>query len=145
MKNLIWGSALVLALLALSCGQKQVLTRDEVLTAIKRFDEGWQGKDSTVVNKVLSPSYVYFTQSGGIFSRSNILHTSTSPEYLLQKMDRDDYVIHIQGNTAVVSTIWRGKGTYRGEEFDDRQRCSITLVKNKGKVEILSEHCTPLK
>jgi hypothetical protein len=55
------------------------------------------------------------------------------------------FEIKIDGNTAVVNTIWYGKGQYYGRSFNDRQRCSITLVKRKGKVVIMSEHCTPVK
>jgi hypothetical protein len=29
--------------------------------------------------------------------------------------------------------------------FDEDQRCSITIIKKDNKVEILSEHCTPIK
>ena len=31
------------------------------------------------------------------------------------------------------------------KQFNDKQRCSVTIVKHKGKVRILAEHCTPIK
>jgi hypothetical protein len=144
MKKMSWSLGLFVLIVAISCRQKDNLTREEVIKAIERFDIGWKNKDSTIVDSVLSPSYIYFTQSGGIFSRSNIMFTTISSEYQLKEMDRGDFVIRLAGNTAVVSTIWKGKGTYRGSEFDDHQRCSVTIIKNKGRVQILSEHCTPI-
>jgi hypothetical protein len=60
-------------------------------------------------------------------------------------MKREEVTIQLDGNTAVVNTIWSGKGFYHGQEFNDRQRCSITIVKHRKQVRILAEHCTPIK
>lgn len=121
------------------------LTEAEAIAVIQQFDSGWSGKNLSQVEAVLAPSYVYFTQSGGVFSRDSLVQTAGSPSYSLSRMERTAYEVYLLGNVAVVSTRWKGVGIYRGRPFDEDQRCSITVVKNKGKVEILSEHCTPIK
>jgi hypothetical protein len=128
-----------------SCREKDILTREEVVAVINKFDEGWENKNGKLVDSVLSPQYIYFTQSGNTFDRARLVKTASSSEYQLQTMARQQFTIQIEGNTAVVNTIWQGKGSYHGEQFDDNQRCSITIVKNHGQVKILSEHCTPIK
>jgi hypothetical protein len=60
-------------------------------------------------------------------------------------MSRSEIAITLYGNTAIVSTRWKGKGSYRGTPFNEDQRCSIVLIKKDNKVEILSEHCTPIR
>lgn len=136
---------IIIALLA-SCRQKiETITEAEVIAVINKFDEAWENKNASVVDSVLSPRYLYFTQSGGTFDRASLLKTASSSVYKLQTMERSKFSIIIEGNTAVVNSIWYGKGSYHGEDFDDSQRCSITLIKLKGKVKILSEHCTPIK
>ena len=97
------------------------------------------------VDDALADGYKYFTQSGGIFSRDSVVATAGESDYHLNNMSRSDLDITIFGNTAVVSTRWRGKGTYRGKPFDEDQRCSIILVKKEGNLQIVSEHCTPIK
>jgi hypothetical protein len=97
------------------------------------------------VDSVLSPSYIYFTRSGGTFSRDSVVATAGESSYSLKDMSRSDFVITIYNNTAIVSTRWKGKGMYRGNPFNEDQRCSIVVVKNGDKVEILSEHCTPIE
>lgn len=130
----------------LSCQQKEeILTEEEVFALIEKFDEGWKNKNPKLVDSVLSQHYLYFTQSGKTFNRENLLATAGSDIYTLQNMERDNLTIQLDGNTAVVNTIWKGKGYYHGEAFDDQQRCSITIVKHKGEVKILAEHCTPIK
>lgn len=141
----IYCVAILILLIGGSCKQKEILTREEVVAVIERFDKGWKDKNPKAVDSVLSPSYIYFTQSGGIFDRKNVVATAGSPDYSLDTVQRQQYDIIIEGNTAVVNTVWHAKGSYYGIAFDDHQRCSITLIKNNGKVEILSEHCTPVK
>jgi hypothetical protein len=137
---------LLIVMLSASCqSNKNILTREEVIDVIKRFDAGWNSKNLQAVDSVLAPGYIYFTQSGGTFSRDSVVATAGSPAYTLEKVSRHDYDVQLQGNTAIVSTRWHGRGMYKGVAFDEDQRCSITIVKTGGKVQILSEHCTPIK
>lgn len=129
-----------------SCNQKQApLTTEDVIQVINQFDDGWKNKNLEKVDSVLSPLYVYFTQSGGVFTRDSVVATAGESTYILHSMSRSEFEITLTGNTAVASTRWRGKGIYRGSPFDEDQRCSIVVTKNNNKVEILSEHCTPIK
>jgi len=144
--KLLLGIFLLTAVVLGSCEMRQApLTTEEVIAVIKRFDEAWRTKNLQGVDSVLSPAYIYFTQSGGTFSRANLVETAGSQDYTLEKMGRYEYHVKLFENTAVVSTRWQGKGSYKGTPFDEDQRCSITIIKHDGKVEILSEHCTPIK
>jgi hypothetical protein len=122
-----------------------ILTEQEVNAVISAFDEGWNNKNKPLVDSVLSEQYLYFTQSGHTFNRPSLVETAGSNVYTLQDVKRESQTIIIEGNTAVVNTVWKGKGMYHGEAFNDKQRCSVTIVKHDGKVKILSEHCTPIK
>jgi hypothetical protein len=142
LQSVIFLSFLMLA----SCYEgPKPLTEQEVMDVVHRFDEGWKNKQKGLVDSVLSPQYVYFTQSGNTFNRTSLVETAGSDVYQLQTMERESFTVRIEGNTAVVNTIWKGKGIYHGEAFNDRQRCSITIVKHEGKVRILAEHCTPIR
>ena len=143
MKQLIL--ILTLATVIYSCNNNPGITQEEAINAIRKFDEGWEHKNLKIVDSVLSPSYIYFTQSGGTFSRDSVVATAGENSYILHDMSRSEFNVTLDGNTAIVSTRWKGKGIYRGGYFDEDQRCSVVLVKKNGKVEILSEHCTPIK
>ncbi len=150
---MVRGSIFFLLLFLASCtankgannNNEELLTEEEVMAVIGKFDEGWKNKDEATVDSVLSEHYVYFTQSGYTFNRAKLVATAGSDVYTLQNMERENFVVQIEGNTAVVSTIWKGEGYYHGEQFNDRQRCSVTIVKHNGVVKILAEHCTPIK
>ena len=116
-----------------SCKYKETLTPEEVTSAVKRFDNGWRYKNAKAVDSVLSPSYIYFTQSGGIFKRANVMQTAASSDYQIETLQREQLDIKIEGNTAIVNTIWKAKGVYFGVPFNDTQRCSIPLLKTMEK------------
>ena len=141
-KNVLF--ILTAATIFCSCTQNSI-TETEAINTIKKFDDGWEHKNLRAVDSVLAPSYVYFTQSGGTFSRDSVVATAGENTYLLHDVSRSEYNVTLDHNAAIVSTRWKGKGIYRGKPFDEDQRCSVTLVKNNGKIEILSEHCTPIK
>jgi hypothetical protein len=128
-----------------SCKKRQLLTEQEVIDVINRFDEGWKNKNLKEVDSTLAPAYIYFTQSGGLFSREGVVKTAGSDEYKLDSVWRHAIEVTLYENTAVVSTRWEGRGIYRGIPFNEDQRCSIVIVKANNKVQILSEHCTPIK
>jgi len=129
-----------------SCKKRNTsLTEQDVISVITRFDDGWRSKNLQQVDSVLAPSYIYFTQSGGVFSREGVVQTAGSAEYTLENMKRSAIKVQLYQNTAIVSTRWQGKGIYRGVPFDEDQCCSMVIVKTNDKVEILSEHCTPIK
>jgi hypothetical protein len=142
MKTIIY---LFLAVSILSCNKKETITAEEAELTIRNFDGAWKNKNAKGVDSVLADRYLYFTQSGGVFDRANLINTAGSPEYKLDFEEREVISVAIQGNTAVVNTTWKGRGTYYGKPFDDYQRCSVTLVKVSGKVRVLSEHCTPIE
>lgn len=137
---------LVIILAFVSCKRTTgTLTEEEVIKVIKSFDDGWRTKNLYEVDAALAPGYIYFTRSGGTFSRDSVVQTAGSPSYTLDSMVRKEFFVQLQGNTAIVSTRWIGKGMYRGVAFDEDQRCSIVVTKINNRVEILSEHCTPIK
>ena len=142
----VFFSLIITIIVFSSCFKKQgILTEKEVLNVINTFDSGWRHKNLKQVDSVLAPGYVYFTQSGGVFSREGVVQTAGSAAYTLDSVSRTDFFVELYENTAVVSTRWRARGIYKEQPFDENQRCSITVVKINGSVQILSEHCTPIK
>ena len=146
MKKILILLIITTSFITLSCKQKKdILTAKDIQAVISRFDNGWKNKDTAAVDAVLSGNYIYFTQSGGTYDRQNVMKTAASAEYKLEKYSREEISYRIEGNTAIVNTVWIGIGTYRGKPFADTQRCSMTIIKKDDKTQILSEHCTVIK
>lgn len=139
--------ALVLSFLAL-CGisfaQTSPSQHAEIARFIQSYDNAWNHKDAAAIERLLAPEYVYFSSKGQVRSRQSLLDQLLSPKYRLASAERTELKVYVTSGTAVVSSRWKGHGTYDGQEFRDDQRCSIVLARAKKSWLVLSEHCTQI-
>lgn len=120
------------------------LTKDEIVHFVTQYDRAWNTKDVASVERALADDYVYFTSKGGVSSRQSSLDMLRSPKYILKSAERSEIKVYRTGNTAIVSSRWKGHGSFDGEEFLDNQRCSIVLARVGKRWKVLSEHCTQI-
>lgn len=118
--------------------------RAAVRSVVAALDSAWSRKDTAAVSRLLAPAYVYFSSQGSTSPRGQSLAMLSAPHYRLEYADRSELEIHLSGNTAVVGSRWRGRGTWEGRSFVDDQRCSLTLARGPDGWLVLSEHCTQI-
>jgi hypothetical protein len=128
----------------LSPDVKDVISKDEVMDFLKRYDEAWNLKQNKVVDSLYAPYYKYFTSVGGISSRARNLEILAADYYKLISANRTEIDIVIDGNTAIVSSRWQGNGLWKGEPFNDNQRCGLVIQKQGKQLKLLSEHCVDI-
>jgi ketosteroid isomerase-like protein len=116
----------------------------DVLSVVRQVDTAWRDKDVAALDALLAPHYVYFSSRGGVTPRRSQLEFLASPEYILEADERSELEVFLSGETAVVSSRWRGHGRWRGETFRDDQRCSMVLSRVAGRWVLASEHCTQI-
>jgi len=117
-----------------------------VKKAVSDYDAAWNKKDVAAVGKILADDYVYFTSMGGTSDRKSTLEFLASPSYKLTFVERSEIVLHRHdGKIAVVSSRWKGKGTWEKGEINDDQRCGQVFIKDGRQWKMISEHCVQLK
>ena len=124
--------------------QAQTKQVDEVLQTLKKYDEAWNKKDSVAVGKILSSEYVYFTSTGAITDYKQTLDFLNSPKYILTFVERSEIKTFRTENTIVVSSRWKGKGSYNDEVINDDQRCGQVFVKDGKQWKLASENCAQI-
>ncbi len=133
---------------AVFCGaspaQNQQPPDADILHLVERYDSAWNSKDAASVQRILAADYIYFSSKGATESRQHMLDMLLSPKYTVASAQRSEMEVHRTSSTAVVSSRWKGDGTYDGKEFHDDQRCSIVLGREKQGWRVLSEHCTQI-
>jgi ketosteroid isomerase-like protein len=117
---------------------------EAVRSVVATMDSAWNRKDTAAVSRLLLPTYVYFSSHGNISPRGQSLAMLAAPHYQLEYADRSELEIHLSGNSAVVGSRWRGRGSWEGRSFVDDQRCSLTLARGPEGWRVLSEHCTQI-
>ncbi len=136
--------ACLLCFSANAAAQKQDKQIDEAVQLLKKYDEAWNKKNSAAVGKILASDYVYFTSTGGVWSRQQMLDLLNSPKYNLTFAERSEIKTFLTGSTVIISSRWKGKVTYDEEEINDDQRCGLIFSKDGKQWKLLSEHCTQI-
>jgi ketosteroid isomerase-like protein len=144
MKTKVAGFLLCLTLCVISLAQKSPSSEESVIQFVKSYDDAWNHKDAVVIQHILAPDYVYFTSKGNVESRQALVNELLSPSYRLASAQRSEVKVYLTAGTAVVSSRWKGEGSYDGKEFHDDQRCSIVLAQETQGWQVLSEHCTQI-
>lgn len=116
----------------------------EIKRVVADYDNAWNKKDVKAVSNFLADDYVYFTSLGGTSDRKSTIEFLSSPDYKLTFVERSEIVVHTKGGTAVVSSRWKGRGTWKEGEINDDQRCGQIFVKEKKTWKLLSEHCVQI-
>lgn len=116
----------------------------DVVAVLRKYDDAWNKKDIATVDRLLAPEYVYFSSTGNLTSRKQTLELLKSPGYKLTFAERTEIKIFRSGATVIVSSRWKGKGTYNDEQINDDQRCSLVLARHGNSWRVLSEPCTQI-
>lgn len=137
---------LLLAALLLCCaaGLSAQAKTDDVIAALKKYDTAWNKKDRKGVDAILHPDYLYFSSEGGTTTRARTLEFLVSPKYILTFVERSELSAFGSENTMIVSSRWKGKGTWEDQPINDDQRCSLVFTKVGNQWKLLSEHCTQI-
>ena len=136
-----WTLLLCLAILP---AQPTPAPEDDVIRFVQEYDRAWNNKDSAAVARFLASDYVYFSSKGQVESRQHMLDMLLSPKYIVASAERIEMKVYRMSDTAVVSSRWKGRGSYDGKEFRDDQRCSVVLVRQGQGWQVLAEHCTQI-
>lgn len=123
-------------------GETQMAAQVEALVA--KYDTAWNHGDTATVSRLLAPRYQYFTSRGGVSSRAETIGFLSAPDYVLERAKRSEVAVSLSGPVAVVSSRWQGEGTYRGEAFQDDQRCGQIWLRLTAAWHLLSEHCVQI-
>jgi hypothetical protein len=117
---------------------------DDIRAITARLDSAWWVHDTAAVGKLMSPSYVYYSSRGDVVPRERFMAFLIEPTYKLELAERSEVDPRFDGNTAVVSTRWKGRGWWKGESFVDDQRCSMVWHRAFDGWRLMSEHCTQI-
>lgn len=130
-------------LIAFACFAAAALAQtDPVRETLSKYDRAWNAKDTKAIADILDENYVYFSSVGTLTDKKATLEFLAKPDYKLTFVERSEIKVHSNdGKTAVISSRWKGKGSWSGGEINDDQRCGQVFVKRGKAWKLLSEHC----
>jgi ketosteroid isomerase-like protein len=115
-----------------------------VAVLVAQYDSAWNRHDTATVSRLLASQYQYFSSRGAVSSRTQTLGFLSAPDYVLEQAKRSELTVSLSGPVALVASRWQGQGTYRGEPFNDDQRCGQVWLQTGRTWQLLREHCVQI-
>lgn len=87
-----------------------------------------QSKDAVALNQPLSESLVYVDYDGTLMNKKEFLQNTLHNNVEQEQINNDGMTVHLYGNAAVVTGLYRDKGIEKGKPFSQRGRFTDTWI-----------------
>ena len=137
-------------LLAMFCGilalAQDGAKRDGEEGHLLALESAWnhaeQSKDAAALNQLLGESLVYVDYDGTLMNKKQFLEATMHNAVEQEQINNDGMSVHIYGNAAVVTGLYRDKGVEKGKPFQRRGRFTDTWVNQNGAWQCVASQST---
>ena len=91
-----------------------------------------QSKDAVALNQLLGESLVYVDYDGTLLNKKEFLETTLHNNVQQEQINNDGMTVHLYGNAAVVTGVYRDRGIEKGKPFQRHGRFTDTWVNQNG-------------
>lgn len=99
-------------------------------------------KDLRALDTILDDAFVYVDPDGKLLTKAEVLADVKASQKL--QVSSEAMVVHLHGDTAVVTGIYRTTGLDHGKPFERRDRFVDTWRKKNGTWEAIASLATPI-
>lgn len=109
----------------------QGISADEgrILALETAWNHAEQTKDVAALEQLLSPHLVYIDYDGSLTSKEEFLANVKGEGLSPEQITNEQQTVHVFGDCAVVTGIYREKGVDKGKPYNRRGRFTDTWVK----------------
>ena len=140
MKIFFWLFLLLGVAVDAGCGSPFVAAQESELTAaqskIIALENAWnqaeERKDAKALDAILDNSLVYTDYDGTVLTKPDFLASVKAPERQPQQQVTESMNARVYGDTAVVTGVYRVKGTEKGKPYLRRGRFTDTWISRNG-------------
>jgi ketosteroid isomerase-like protein len=105
---------------------------NRILALETAWNQAEQQKDTKVLNELLANTLVYVDYDGSFMNKSEFLASFAAPGLKPELITNESATVHLYGNSAVVTGVYREKGTNNGKSYQRRGRFTDTWVSQNG-------------
>jgi ketosteroid isomerase-like protein len=113
---------------------------------IKQLERAWNQAEAKQevkeVSSLLADSLVYTDYDGSFMNKSEYMKWVASPQQKSDHLYDEGLSVHMYGDAAVVTGIYRESGTNKGKPYVIRSRYTDTWIKRNGAWLCVASHST---
>jgi ketosteroid isomerase-like protein len=130
------------ALLVAQDSSKRAGEEGHLLALESAWNHAEQSKDAAALNQLLSDSLVYVDYDGALMNKQEFLESTMHNSIQQEQINNDGMTVHVYGNAAVVTGLYRDKGMEKGKAFLRRGRFTDTWVNQNGAWQCVASQST---
>lgn len=98
--------------------------------------------DAAAAAAILADTFISVDHHGKLLNKSQYLTDLKDPSFNPEEISNSDTSVYLYGDTVVVTSTYRTRGTDNGKPFIHRGRFTDTWIKGNGKWECIADHET---
>jgi len=101
-----------------------------------------QSKDAAALKQLLAEEFVYTDYDGSFLDKKAFLDSTLHNSVDQEQINNDGMAVHLFGNAAVVTGVYRDKGMEKGKPFFRRGRFTDTWIYRGGAWQCVASQST---
>jgi ketosteroid isomerase-like protein len=126
--------------------KEEAHTQELRLLALERlWNEAQVSRDSNALASMIGDKFVNTEWDGEVSERGKFLENIADPLFKPTALNIQDVKVNLFHETAIVTGVYRTKGTYEGKPYDHIGRFTDTWVYDNSKWQCVASHTSLLK
>jgi ketosteroid isomerase-like protein len=137
----------VMAVVVCSCAvvaQEKAGSSDEI--QIRQLERAWNQAEAQQqvkeVGNLVDDTLVYTDYDGSMMNKAEYLKWVAAPEQKADHLYDEGLTVHVYGDAAVVTGVYRESGTNKGKRYVIRSRYTDTWIRRGGVWRCVASHST---
>jgi ketosteroid isomerase-like protein len=141
----IFCCCLLLTVTAVATAQ-QPDPREATLLVLERlWNEAQVNRDSSALNALVSERFIDTEWDGEVSNKTKFLADIRDPLFKPTSANIQEAKVNLFGDTAVITGVYRTRGTYQGKSYDHLGRFTDTWIQENGKWQCVASHTSLVK
>ena len=137
--------SLICALAVPLVAQDNASVESRIIAMEKAWNQAYKFRDKKALGEILSDSIVLVNDDGSLQSKSTFLSSVDAAKPSDQQQAQPESIaVHVFGDVAIATGIFREKGVENGKAYDRRNRFVDTWVSKNGTWVCVAASATPI-
>ena len=116
----------------------------KIIAMEKAWNQAYKLGDRRALDTLLDDEIVLINDDGSVQSKAEFLSSITPANSQEQQVAPESISVHVFGDTATATGVFRAKGTEHGKHYDRRERFVDTWINKGGHWVCVASNATPV-
>jgi len=136
---------LVLGWFGQAAAQKSDPRESKLVVLERLWNEAQVDRDSASLDALVAERFINTEYDGEVSDKAKFLSDIKDPLFKPTVASIQNVKVNLFGETAVITGVYRTKGTYQGKPYDHLGRFTDTWISENGKWQCVASHTSLLK